>query len=185
MKHEPAIQNQLLFSVSSLSPVRANIGPILSIIPEHRRYIRCFISSMMGYLSRFFFIHFHAFFEPSQRLLFRNKTAQITSPARLVLARYYDISPVCPLRNPSSPNGVFLGVVGSHQNSPKMSAVPWSQETSPTYLMPSLLLDLVRFPKQRISSAITVPTELPVNKTDMWTSSPKHTAHTKVLWRIL
>lgn len=122
---------------------------------------------------------------PSQRLLFRNKTVQITSRSRHVPARYYDISLVCPLRNPSSPNGVFLGVVGSHPNSPKMSAVQWPQETSRTYLMPSLLLDPVRFPKQRISSAITVPTGLPVNKTDMWTSSPKHTAHTKALWRIL
>lgn len=157
----------------------------LAIIPEYRRYIRCFISSMMGYLSSFFFIHFHAIFEPSQRLLFSNKTAQITSPAQLVPASYYGISAVCPLCNPSSPNGVFLGVVGSHPNSPKMSAVPWPQETSRTYLMPSLLLDPVRFPKQKISSAITVPTGLPVNKTDMWTSSPKHTAHTKALWRIL
>lgn len=115
-------------------------------------------------------IDLHAFSELpliARRPIFCRKTVQITSPLRIIPAHYYDISPVCLLSNPSSLNGVFLDVVGSHPNLPKMSVVPWPRETSRTSLMPLLLLDPVRFPKQRISSANTVPTELRVNKMDL------------------
>lgn len=103
----------------------ANIGPILSIIPDTGDI--CFVSST-GYPSPFFFIHLHAFSELpllARRPIFCRKTVQITSPLRLIPARYYDISPVCLLSKPSSLNGVFLDVVGSHPNLPKMSVVPW------------------------------------------------------------